>query len=218
MGTLLTKDEEFLFDLHSSTVGAEFAFDDVRNWIISILNHETDTEAPDILELLSEWGKASSMLYYLKKLDDREREKIFAANPEDNYEDYLKRQATLEGFIEGVDKTDTELFESTINKQLMERASAWRERLKLFKNPEDLDDPSDSFLDDLMMERDFLEYTLTGVHLVKARHPHFKSIDVNGFTKHVYETDKTFKQLLGKRRQLVYWADSTFWWRHKPEK
>jgi len=214
---ILNKEEELMFDLNASLVDAESAFDEVQNWITDIMSSEPHIEEPDVLMLLSSWGKASSILYYLKKLDDGELEKIFDANPEDNYEEYKQRQATLEGLIKGVDKTDTELFESAINRQLTTRASEWRERLKLFNSPEDLDNPVDNFLDDLMEGRDFLEYALIGVHLVKAQQPHFMSVDIYGFTNHIYETDKVFKKLLGKRREIIYWADPTFWWRHKSE-
>lgn len=216
---LLTKEQKLLSALSDAFIDADVALKYVQNWVIGIAHNEPEPEEADVLELLVHYAKAASTMHYIKQLDEQEKEKVIHSLPAVDYMELIGQLGSLEGMIEAIDKTDAELLESTIDKQLVSRINDWKKYLEAFKpNDDGLDQPLDPGMDNLMEDRDFLEYTKIGIQLIQSRAPRFKGIkNLKTFEQQLDEADKTLKKVLGKRRELVYWADPVFWWRHKPQ-
>lgn len=214
---LLTKEQELLSEFDSALMWAEYSLKQVQNWIIGIVNNDPEQEEPDVLELLARYARAASAMDYIEDLGERQRERVINSLSEIDFKELIARLGSLEGMIEAMDKTDAELLESTIDRQLMERLEKWKKYLTYFKpDDESLDDPSEPAMDYLMTDRDLLEYAKIGIQLIKVRIPRFKDVkNLKILTAELEEADKVLRKILGKRRQLVYWADPLLWWRHE---
>ncbi len=214
---VLSDNELILGHLVMALHEAEQYFNDVYNWAIYAEEKRPDTQEPDVLKVFAEYGIASSIFHFLKEKKPKEKEKIMSARPDLEWDQLVGRLGSLEGAIDALDESDTTLWERAIDKQLMEHAANWKVILESIPQLA-IDEDDEGLVDNLMYKRDQLEYIAVGLLLIRARHPYLRGVQkIQKFQKAVHESDKIFRKLLGKKREIQYWADPVFWWRHKAE-
>lgn len=186
------------------------------------LRDPEDFSEPDLISMFAEWAKSQEYVLLLNHRQpvelDEEHGKDLGLYTVDEIDRELQE---FDGMMEASEEHNGELYQATINRQLEERLTKWRENVT---QPYGSFDPDEDDVWKLCLERDLLEYAQAGINVIRMQDNmdthklRLPDVLYAPFRKSLRELDIVFRKIIDneKRNGRTYKDDtapSTFWWR-----
>lgn len=171
-----------------------------------------DEEIPNLIEMISLWAEASDKSDRLDQtpivIDDAIKEEL-ANSGVLEVSDISDKRAELDGFMTASENFKSDLYQRTLNEQLVAEIDQWRKQLRYAKDQT----LNEEELDELLSTRDYLEYARMGIHVIRMER-RLLNVNYSQFADKLADLDGYLKDILKNYDPLpLPYAPSTAWWR-----